>query len=98
MRASRHLHAPLGTSTRISHITFLGPWSSTARRELPPGTPQPLNSIRRCGRVFVLPYVHHDPAHQVKLGVFLTVPCDIALKFVPPPVAVVLRKNTVVRA
>src|ERR1035438_1369204 len=98
MPASRHLPAPLRTSTRISHITFQGPWPGMARRQLPPRTPQPLNRIRRYGRIVVLPYMHHDPAHQVKLGVFLTVTGDVALEFVPPPVTVVFRENTVVRA
>ena len=91
-----HLPAPLTTSPRISHVTRPGGVAGPARRSPACRPPQLLNRIRRCGGAFMLPYMHHGPAHSFKLGVFLPVTFHIALKFFPPPFTIVFRENAVV--
>jgi hypothetical protein len=46
----------------------------------------------------MLPHMYDGPAHLFKLGIFLAIAFYVALKFVPPPVTIVLREKTVVRA
>jgi hypothetical protein len=46
----------------------------------------------------VLPYMHRNPAHGVKLHVFLAITFHVAREFSLPPLAVIFRQNAMVRA
>jgi hypothetical protein len=41
--------------------------------------------------------MYDGPAHLFKLGIFLAIAFHVALKFVPPPVTIVLREKAMVR-
>ena len=46
----------------------------------------------------MLPYMHRNPAHGVKLHVFLAITFRVAREFGLPPLAVIFRQNAMVRA
>jgi hypothetical protein len=70
----------------------------TACRQLASGSPQLLDRIRSDHRVLVLPHMNYHPAQYVKLLVFLPVSGHVSLKLLSPPLAVVLRKDAMLRA
>jgi hypothetical protein len=67
-------------------------------RQLASRSPQLLDRISSYDLILVLPHMHHYPAQRVELLVFLTVSGDVSCELRPPPLAVVLRKDAVVRA
>ena len=71
---------------------------ATACRQLTSGSPQLLDRIRRDDRVLMLPHMNYKPAQHVKLLVFLPVSGHVSLKLLSPPLAVVLRKDAMLRA
>ena len=71
---------------------------AAACRQLASGSPQLLDRIRSDNRVLVLPHMNYHPAQHAKLLVFLPVSGHVSLKLVSPPVAIVLRKDAMLRA
>jgi hypothetical protein len=59
------------------------------------GSPQLLDTVGYGPRWLMLPHVHNDPAHLLKLTVFLAITFYIPSEFGPPPVTVVLGQNAV---
>jgi hypothetical protein len=57
---------------------WLGRTVGSARRGLAPGPPQLLNGVRRPDRIVMFPYMKDNPAHSVKLRVFLAITRHVA--------------------